>query len=170
MCSEDRRAIRPSIKPTILTYAVIDLIAAAFTIGSALSGIVGLTIGPYFTLIGGLLAENAQFSVNNTEKDNKPTLGTILADFFDNMEDSLQHLLLNVLGKGDPKALPPNSLTESYDYQNPTAQYFADGKFLVMDVGANMGPAIEKGKSLLVSRCRQRLRMNLIDPYFRSKV
>ncbi|KAI1764541.1 hypothetical protein GGR53DRAFT_466250 [Hypoxylon sp. FL1150] len=140
----DVTAPAPSHVPNIFS-----MIAAALTIGSALSGIAGLTIGPFFSLLGGILAETAQLKSTDSETTTQSTLGTIIADFFDKMEDTLQSLLLNALGKGNATALPAQSLTESSYDKNPTAQYFADGKFLVMDVGATMAPAIDQGKILL---------------------
>ncbi|KAI0013445.1 hypothetical protein F4779DRAFT_613594 [Xylariaceae sp. FL0662B] len=125
-------------------------IAAALTLGVAVAEITSVGVGGWPLLISGSLLETAQYhQPQKPTKGDPPDLGKIIGNYFDNVEGVLQDLLANVLGKGDSKKLPAKTLTETKRWRSKVTQFFAEGKFLIADVGTNMKPAIDLSKKYL---------------------
>lgn len=74
----------------------------------------------------------------------------MLNQYFRASEDSLDASIVNSLGKGDQKKLPPHLLSDGTYYRTATGQYFAAGKFLKQDIGIYMKPMIEAAKLKMV--------------------
>ncbi|KAI5925282.1 hypothetical protein F4810DRAFT_718246 [Camillea tinctor] len=144
----------PSIIPNWLSQ-----LAGAMTMGGAIASLAGwswgsLPVSGVFSLLGGILSQTAKL-----HKPVKPQLQEVDLDeeigaYFDEVGNTMQHLLWNVLGVGDQvnpadqNAIPSYMRTEDHKCKTPVCQFFSDGKFLIMDPALNMDPSIQNGKQL----------------------
>ncbi|KAI0595076.1 hypothetical protein F4775DRAFT_595702 [Biscogniauxia sp. FL1348] len=144
----------PSVLPNWLSQ-----LAGAMTMGSAVSSLAGFTWGALpisgiFSMMGGILNQAAQVHQPAKPGTQQIDLDEEIGNYFDEVGNSMQHLLWNVLGVGDKtnpadqSAIPSAMRTEDSYCKSAVCQFFSDGKFLVMDPALDMEPAIQNGKEL----------------------
>ncbi|KAI1505219.1 hypothetical protein F5X99DRAFT_405109 [Biscogniauxia marginata] len=137
----------------------LNQLAGAMTMGSAVSSLLSwqwgaLPISGIFTMLSGILVETAQYHQPAKPEAQQVDLDEEIGDYFDEVGNTMQHLLWRILGIGDKtdpadQNATPSSMRTEEDYCDTlVCQFFADGKFLIMDPALNMDPSIQKGKIL----------------------
>ncbi|KAH9905571.1 hypothetical protein F4778DRAFT_667614 [Xylariomycetidae sp. FL2044] len=129
--------------PTVWGYIASILLLAGSTVTLGNGGKWGTLVGMFGSLFG--LVDKWKPEEEETEF----SLENVVSEYFKNAEANSLTAMHNMIGKGNQQDIAATVFSMDYYYQSPTAKAFADGKFLISDVGVYMDPMIKEAKRLM---------------------